>query len=115
MTRFLWGDDVDVRRSVTQQQAYIAGCDQAVDDARVAYLTDVGEEGYQAVLDAVAHAKKARLNAYGVACPACEGTALPYCPLCDGDGRVMPEHAARWKGRATERDYTDDEIKGIDR
>lgn len=118
MNRFLWGDEVNVRRAVTQQQAYIAGCDQAVEDARLA-LRPVMHDA-EAYREALAKwrglrvlAREARLNAYGVDCPCCLGAMevstgrTPWdaktCPVCRGDGRLLPDEAdsvTEWGERA---------------
>ena len=84
--------------SSTQQAAYIAGCEAALDDARITYLRSTNEEHYRAVLDAVEHVRRAKLDAFGVPCVPCDMTGWlmvsrtedVQCPVCRGEGKVMP-------------------------
>lgn len=94
--------------STDQVAHYIAGLDAAVEDARLHLATVLHDA--DAYTGALAKwrglrvlAREARLNAYGVACPCCDGAMevrdgrnpwdAKTCPACKGDGRVLPDEA----------------------
>jgi hypothetical protein len=104
-----------------QVAAYIAGCDAAVEEARLAMIPVLHNKA--AYAQALAEwrrlrviARYARLDAYGIECDHCEGTGEMVrfggydgpdrgtCPCCHGDGRVLPAEAMAWTNRQTERD-----------
>lgn len=98
------------RMTDEQREAYVAGADARVEEARAIAqrAIDSGapprevEETYRDLRAAQDHAKGARLDVYGIPCPRCDGTGslpgrMPWdshdCPACGGWYRVMPEVA----------------------
>ena len=106
----------------TEQAAYIAGLDAATEDARLHLATVMHDPA--AYTGALAKwrglrvlAREARLNAWGVDCPCCLGAMevmygrnpwdTKTCPVCKGDGRLLPDEAdsvSEWGDRADDDD-----------
>ncbi len=95
-----------------QKAAYVAGAEALVTERRDAAQKAIASglqreqaEAWRDLREALDHLKGARLDVYGVKCPACNGHGelvgrVPYesheCPLCKGWFRVMPEVAERY-------------------
>lgn len=108
--------------STEQTAQYIAGLDAAVEDARLAIREAIDDPTIYAVRmgrwrELRVLAREARLNAYGVPCPCCDGAMevrtgrnpwdAQTCPVCKGDGRMLPgeaEGVPRWAEREDDDD-----------
>ena len=102
-----------------QKASYVAGAESALEDARMALKKAV--DGPKAEQDAawsdyrqaMEHVKHCRLDVYGVPCIPCDGTGVAFstdrfrswdCGVCAGEGKVLPEVAARMEDGPVERD-----------